>query len=110
MSLGRHAGFMEGDKEGAPAPGDPRHHDGRLQVISEVRPPHIPGGWASRASAGGGVLRTEEGRQGRSGAAGWPWGAFHWHLRDVSERLLLASGLPRTILESNCLLIPSGCN
>lgn len=32
MSPGRHAGFMGGEEEGAPAPGDPGPLDVRLQV------------------------------------------------------------------------------
>lgn len=77
---------MGGEEEGAPhpspAPGDPRPHDVCRQV--------------SRRGGGLAVLNLP--------------GAFAWHIRDVPETRLLASGSPRTILESNCLLIPSGCN
>lgn len=112
MSSGRHAGFMAGEEEGVPAAGDPRHRDGRLRGFPEVwtPPPNLGGlGWLRLRGAG---LRTwiGKGREGRHGGCWAAWGAFSWHIRDVPETLLFASGPPGTILESNCLLIPSGCN
>ena len=70
MSLGRHAEFMEGEEEGAPAPGDPRHCDGCLQVFPEVWPPPICGrvGGVGESSAGSdSSKRRGEGRVGRHG-------------------------------------------
>ena len=95
-----------GEPEGAPGSGDPRHWDGGLQVdLGGPVPPDREGGvWTSWAPSG---KRESEG-MGGVGLRGGP-GVYSLGTH-VPERRLLASGLPRTILESNCLLIPSGCN
>lgn len=110
MSSGRHAGFMAGEEEGAPAHGDPRHCEGCLRVFPEVCSPpasRFPGAGLTQTPAGGPESWRGKGSEGR------PW----WLTRSVGtsemfQRLcfFLASGPPGTILESNCLLIPFGCN
>ena len=74
--------------------------------ILEVQPPpdREGGVWTSWAPSG---KRESEGMGGVGLRGGPGVCSLGTH---VPERRLLASGLPRTILESNCLLIPSGCN
>ena len=104
MSSGSHAGFMGGAARGRPSSGDPRHRGGCLRVDLEGPAAPNPGVWASRAPAGEGE------REGKGGSGLWGSPGVRSVGTDMPERLLLASGLPRAILESNCLLIPSGCN
>lgn len=84
MSSGRHAGFMEGEEEGALLP-DPRHCDGCLQAFPRSGHPGLrQGDWAGglgRLRLQQESLRTQRGGEGRRpGAAGRPWGVFPWRI------------------------------
>lgn len=102
MSSGSHAGFM-GEQEGAPALGTPGTGMDACGWISKVQPLPIGGFGHLR-------LQQEKGRGGKGGSGLWGSPGVHSVGTDVPKRLLVASGLPRAILESNCLLILSGCN
>lgn len=80
MSSGKHAGFMGGEGEGAPALGDPGHCDGCLRVFPEVWSPptsRFPRVGLAQTPAGGSESWRGKGSEGRRGG---------WHVRSAHLR------------------------